>query len=94
MPMIAVVLNGKQAVVGRLCIRQHIPGRGAVHKPLFQQESDKPALRHNQFFGGGAEVGAVLEVDKQVIKGCLALQHGVFLTKCRIFLARGQQVGA
>ena len=57
MPMIAVVLNGKQAVVGRLCIRQHIPGRGAVTQTdCSQQESDKPALRHNQFFGGGAEV--------------------------------------
>ena len=80
MPMIAVVLNGKQAVVGRLCIRQHIPGRGAVHKPLFQQESDKPALRHNQFFGGGAEVGTVIEVDEQIIKGCLTLQQGIFLS--------------
>ena len=35
----------------------------------------------------------MLEVDKQVIKGCLALQHGVFFPQHRIFLALGQQVG-
>lgn len=94
MPVVAVVLDAEQAVVGGFCIRQYIPGWGAVHKPLFQQETDKPTLRHNQFLGGGTEIGAVLEVDKQVIKGCLALQHGVFLPQRRIFLALGQQVGA
>ena len=71
MPVVAVVLDGEQAIIGGLCIRQYIPGRGAVHKPLFQQEADKPALRHNQFLGGGTEIGAVLEVDKQVIKSAL-----------------------
>ena len=93
MPVVAVVLDGEQAIIGGLCIRQYIPGRGAVHKPLFQQEADKPALRHNQFLGGGTEIGAVLEVNEQVIKGCLALQHGVFLPQRRIFLPFCQQVG-
>ena len=94
MPVVAVVLDGEQAIIGGLCIRQYIPGRGAVHKPLFQQKPDKPALWHNQFFGGGAEVGAVLQVNEQVIKGCLALQHGVFLSQRHIFLALRQQIGA
>ena len=65
MPVVAVVLDGEQAIIGGLCIRQYIPGRGAVHKPLFQQEADKPALRHNQFLGGGTEIGAVLEVNEK-----------------------------
>ena len=33
-----------------------------------------------RLFGGGAEVGTVIEVDEQIIKGCLTLQQGIFLS--------------
>ena len=82
----------KQAVVGGLCVGQYIPGCRAVYKPLFQQKPDKATLRHNQLLGGGTEVGAVLEVDEQVIKSGLTLQPGVFLPQRRIFLPFSQQI--
>ena len=84
MPVVAVVLDGEQAIIGGLCIRQYIPGRGAVHKPLLQQKLDKPALWHNQFFGGGSEVGAALQVNEKVTKVSLALQPGVLLSQRHI----------
>ena len=71
MPVIAVVFDTKQSFIGWLCIGQYITGCGAVHKTLFQKETDKPTLRDKQLFGGGAEVGTVIEVDEQIIKGCL-----------------------
>ena len=73
MPVVAVVFDTEQTVIGGLGVGKHIPGSRAVNEPLFQQESDKLAFRHNQLFGGGTEVGAVLEVDEQVIKSGLAL---------------------
>ena len=60
MPVVAVVFDAKQAVVGGLCVGQYIPGCRAVYKPLFQQKPDKATLRHNQLLGGGTEVGACL----------------------------------
>ena len=80
MPVIAVVFDTKQPFIGWLCIGQYIAGRSAVHKTLFQKETDKPTLRDKQLFGGGAEVGTVIEVDEQIIKGCLTLQQGIFLS--------------
>ena len=64
MPVIAVVFDTKQSFIGWLCIGQYITGCGAVHKTLFQKETDKPTLRDKQLFGGGAEVGTVIEVDR------------------------------
>ena len=61
MPVIAVVFDTKQSFIGWLCIGQYITGCGAVHKTLFQKETDKPTLRDKQLFGGGAEVGTVIE---------------------------------
>lgn len=71
MPVIAVVFDTKQSFIGWLCIGQYITGCGAVHKTLFQKETDKPTLRDKQLFGGGAEVGTVIEVDEQIIKAAL-----------------------
>ena len=45
MPVIAVVFDTKQSFIGWLCIGQYITGCGAVHKTLFQKETDKPTLR-------------------------------------------------
>ena len=59
MPVIAVVFDTKQSFIGWLCIGQYITGCGAVHKTLFQKETDKPTLRDKQLFGGGAEVGTM-----------------------------------
>lgn len=75
MPVIAVVFDTKQSFIGWLCIGQYITGCGAVHKTLFQKETDKPTLRDKQLFGGGAEVGTVIEVDEQIIKGCLTIRQ-------------------
>lgn len=94
MSVVAVVFDTEQAVVGGLCIGKYIPGCRAIDKPLFQQEPDKTALRHNQLFGGGAEIGALLHVDEQVKKGGLAFQQSVFLPQHRIFFTLSQQFGA
>ena len=68
MPVIAVVFDTKQSFIGWLCIGQYITGCGAVHKTLFQKETDKPTLRDKQLFGGGAEVGTVIEVDELLVE--------------------------
>ena len=80
MPVIAVVFHTEQPRIFHIGIGQNIAGCGAVHKTLFQKETDKPTLRDKQLFGGGAEVGTVIEVDEQIIKGCLTLQQGIFLS--------------
>ena len=64
MPVVAVVFDAEQSVVGGLCVGKDIPGRCTIDKSLFQQESNKPAFWHHQFFGGGAKIGAVVEVDE------------------------------
>ena len=94
MPVVAEVFDAEQTIVGGLGVRQHIPGCRAIDKPLFQQKPDKLTLRHNQFFGRGAQVGAVFEVDEQVIKSGLSCQSGVFFPQCRIFFPFCQQIGA
>ena len=72
MPVIAVVFDTKQSFIGWLCIGQYITGCSAVHKTLFQKETDKPTLRDKQLFGGGAEVGTVIErsEERRVGKEC------------------------
>lgn len=89
MPVIAVVFDTKQSFIGWLCIGQYITGCGAVHKTLFQKETDKPTLRDKQLFGGGAEVGTVIEVDEQIIKAAL-LSAGHFPLVATHFLPAQQ----
>ena len=60
MTVIAVVFDAKQPCIFHIGIRQHIAGCCAVHKPLFYQKPDKPALWDIQLFGGSPEIGAVL----------------------------------
>lgn len=87
MPVIAVVFDTKQSFIGWLCIGQYITGCGAVHKTLFQKETDKPTLRDKQLFGGGAEVGTVIEVDEQIIKAAL-LSSRAFSSRSDAFSSR------
>ena len=71
MSVIAVVLYTKQPFIGWLCIGQYIAGRSAVHKTLFQKKSDKAAFRYIKLFGSSSEIGAMLQINEQVIEAAL-----------------------
>src|SRR5699024_12537101 len=84
----------EQPLVTAFGVGQHVAGGGAVDIPAFQQKADKASLRHVQFLGGGAQVGAVPQVDEQVVVDGFALQPGVVRLQRRVLLALRQQVGA
>src|SRR5699024_2072860 len=84
----------EQPLVTAFGVGQHVAGGGAVDIPAFQQKADKASLRHVQFLGGGAQVGAVVQVDEQVVVDGFALQPGVVRLQGRVLLALGQQIGA
>ena len=90
----AEILHTEQPLVGALGVGQHTARGGAVDVPAFQQKADEAPFRHLQLLGGGAQVGAVPQVDKQVVVDGLALQPGVVRLQRRVFLTLGQQVGA
>src|SRR5699024_9767588 len=82
----AEILHAEQPIVGALGVGQHTAGGGAVNVPAFQQETDEPPLRHLQLLGGGAQVGAVAQVNKQVVVDGLAFQPGVVCLQRRVLL--------
>jgi len=90
----AEILHTEQPLVGALGVGQHTARGCAVDVPAFQQKADEAPFRHLQLLGGGAQVGAVPQVDKQVVVDGLALQPGVVRLQRRVFLTLGQQVGA
>ena len=88
------ILHTEQPLVTAFGVGQHAARRGAVNVPAFQQKADEPPFRHLQLLGGGAQVGAVPQVDEQVVVDGFALQPGIVLPQRRVFLALSQQVGA
>ena len=85
MAVAAEILHTEQPLVGALGVGQHTARGGAVDVPAFQQKADEAPFRHLQLLGGGAQVGAVPQVDKQVVVDGLALQPGVVRLQRRVF---------
>ena len=94
MAVAAKILDTEQALVAAFGVGQHTARRSAVDVPAFQQKADEPPFRHVQLLGGRAQVGAVPQVDEQVVVDGLALQPGVVRLQRRVLLALRQQVGA
>ena len=92
MPVIAVVFDTKQSFIGWLCIGQYIAGRSAVHKTLFQKKSDKAAFRDSKLFGSSSEIGAMLQINKQVIESGFTLQLCVCYAQRYILLSFSQEI--
>ena len=85
MAIAAKILHAEQPLVAAFGVGKHAARRGAVDVPALQQKADETPLRHVQLLGGGAQVGAVPQVDEQIIVDGLALQPGVVLPQRRIF---------
>ncbi len=74
-----------------LAYRAATAGGGAVNVPAFQQKADEAPLRHVHSCGGGAQVGAVPQVNKQVVVDGLALAGRCLLAAPRS--SRAQPAG-
>ena len=94
MSVIAVVLYTKQPFIGWLYIGQYIAGRSAVHKTLFQKKSDKAAFRYIKLFGSSSEIGAMLQINEQVIESGFTLQLCVCYAQRYILLSLSQKIRA
>ena len=85
MAVAAEVFHAEQPLVAAFGVGQHTARRSAVDVPAFQQKADEPPFRHLQLLGGGAQVGAVAQVDEQVIVDGFALQPGVVACSAAFF---------